>query len=171
MNTNRYAPPKALVDREPVIDIEHAEYAGFWIRVGAGLIDMILVLAITTPLLIAIYGWAYFDAKGFVAGPADFVLRWLAPAVATILFWLNKQATPGKMAVSAKIVDARTGGTLSVAQATGRYLAHFVSGLFLGLGFIWIAFDSRKRGWHDMLAGTVVVRSKGSATKSGPNPP
>lgn len=43
----------------------------------------------------------------------------------------------------------------------GRYLGYFVSMLFLGLGCIWVAFDSRKQGWHDKLAGTVVVRRKG----------
>lgn len=138
------------------------EYVGFWPRVGATLIDTVLVLLITFPLLWMIYGRAYFDSEqsGWVAGPADFLISWVLPPVAVILFWLRKQATPGKMAVSARVVDAATGDTLSVGQAIGRYLAYFVSTLPLGIGLLWVAFDPRKQGWHDKLAGTVVVRSK-----------
>jgi uncharacterized RDD family membrane protein YckC len=138
------------------------EYAGFWIRTGATIIDTILIMIITYPLLISIYGWAYFDTEqsGIVAGPADFLITWVLPAVAVILFWLKKQATPGKMAVSAKVVDAKTGKTLSIGQSIGRYLAYFVSVLPFGLGFIWIAFDRKKQGWHDKLANTVVIRAK-----------
>ena len=87
------------------------------------------------------------------------------PAAASIIFWLSKQATPGKMAVSAKVVDARTGNTLSVGQSIGRYLAYFICMLPLGLDVLWVAFDARKQGWHDKLARTVVVRSRGRGTK------
>ena len=164
MSQNPYAPPNA-----PVVDPEatDVEYAGFWIRVGAALIDTVLILAITYPLLIAIYGRAYFNLArtSFIAGPADFTISWLGPAAVSVLFWVSKQATPGKMAVSAKVVDARTGNTLSVGQAIGRYLGYCLSILPLGLGIFWVAFDARKQGWHDKLAGTVVVRSKASRTK------
>jgi uncharacterized RDD family membrane protein YckC len=147
---------------------EDLEYVGFWARVGAALIDTVLALIVTVPLLVAIYGWAYFGGqqKGFIAGPADFLISWVAPAVAAIAFWLYMQATPGKMAISARVVDASTGNTLSVGQSVGRYLAYFVSILPLGIGLIWVAFDNRKQGWHDKLAGTVVVRSK----NRGPRP-
>lgn len=142
------------------------EYAGFWIRTGATIIDTILLMVVTYPLLLAIYGWAYFDGEktGVIAGPADLLISWILPAVGCILFWLYKQATPGKIAVSAKVVDAETGKTLSVGQSIGRYLAYYVSILPLGLGFIWVAFDKRKQGWHDKIAGTVVIRSKNSGT-------
>ena len=137
------------------------EYAGFWIRVGAALIDTLLVIAITLPLLLWIYGWSYFgDETGFIAGPADFLISWVAPAVAVIAFWLTRQATPGKMALSLRVVDAKTGNTLSVGQSIGRYLGYYVSMIPLAIGLIWVAFDSRKQGWHDKLAGTVVIRSK-----------
>lgn len=138
------------------------EYVGFWPRVGASLIDTILIMAVTIPLLIMVYGWAYFETPGPFAGPAEVLISWVFPVVAVILFWLYKQATPGKMVVSARVVDARTGNTLSVGQAIGRYLAYFLSTLPLGLGFIWVAFDARKQGWHDKLAGTVVIRAPNS---------
>ncbi len=141
---------------------QDVEYAGFWIRVAAALIDTVLVVAITFPLLISIYGWAYLDVgkTGFFAGPAEFLISWVAPAIAVVVFWTFKQATPGKLAVSARIVDARTGNALSAGQSIGRYLGYFVSTVPLGLGLIWVAFDKRKQGWHDKLAGTVVIRAK-----------
>ena len=143
------------------------EYVGFWARVGASLIDTALVLVVVIPLLVAIYGSAYFDAgqTGFIAGPADFVISWLLPAIVVVLFWISKQATPGKMAVGARVVDATTGNRLTTGQAIGRYLAYFVSSIPLGLGFVWVAFDSKKQGWHDKLAGTVVVRAKARGTE------
>lgn len=138
------------------------EYAGFWVRAGATIIDTILIMLITYPLLFSIYGWEYFnvDQSGFIAGPADFLVTWVLPTFAVIMFWLKKQATPGKLAVSARVVDARTGQTMSIGQSIGRYFAYFVSALPLGLGYIWVAFDSKKQGWHDKLAGTVVIRPK-----------
>ncbi|HKO67646.1 MAG TPA: RDD family protein [Burkholderiaceae bacterium] len=140
---------------------DDVEYAGFWIRVGAALIDSLLVTAVILPLLVAVYGWGYFgDQAPMIAGPADFLISWVAPAIAVVVFWLYRQATPGKMVLSLRVVDADTGGTLSVGQSIGRYLAYYVSMIPLLLGFIWVAFDRRKQGWHDKLAGTVVIRSK-----------
>jgi uncharacterized RDD family membrane protein YckC len=82
------------------------------------------------------------------------------PAVAVVLFWIYRQATPGKMAIGARIVDATTGGKPTTGQLIGRYLAYYVSTLPLLIGFIWVGIDQRKRGFHDMLAGTVVVRAR-----------
>ena len=95
-------------------------------------------------------------------GPADFLINWLLPAVAIVLFWIYRQATPGKMAIKARIVDARTGAKPKPGQLMIRYLGYYVSTIPLGLGLIWVAFDPRKQGWHDKIAGTVVVRSKHS---------
>ena len=136
------------------------EYVGFWSRVGASLIDSVLICAIIWPILTMFYGESYWASESLIQGPMDFLLTWVLPAVAVIVFWVLKQATPGKMAVSAKIVDVKTGNAASTGQLIGRYLAYYLSLLPLGLGFIWVAFDDRKQGWHDKLAGTVVVRKK-----------
>lgn len=133
-------------------------YAGFWIRVWATIIDMFLFVLITAPILSFIYGKKYFEYKGPIQGPADFSLTQVLPAIAIIAFWIYKSATPGKMAISAKIVDAKTGDQPSTAQFIGRYFAYFISVLPMCLGIVWVAFDKRKQGWHDKLAGTVVVR-------------
>ena len=141
-------------------DTEEFQYAGFWARFGAQVIDTILIAAVTVPLLHFFYGPYYWYMEGLVAGPTDFFLSWIVPAGAVILFWKYRQATPGKMVISARVVDAQTGLPPSTPQCIGRYLGYFVSALMLGLGFIWIAFDSRKQGWHDKLAGTVVIKKR-----------
>ena len=74
-----------------------------------------------------------------------------------LVLWFTKQASIGKMAFSVKIVDAKTGGVPTKGQLIGRYFAYLLSSLPLGLGFLWIAFDSKKQGWHDKLAGTAVI--------------
>ena len=141
---------------------EELEYVGFWARVGASLIDTLLVLVITLPLL-----WAFIGSPFDLEGPsglfettANILISYVGPAIAVIIFWIARQATPGKMAIHARVVDARTGGPLSVPQAIVRYLGYFVSTIPLCLGLIWVAFDARKQGWHDKIAGTVVVRAR-----------
>lgn len=145
------------------MDGNDVKYAGFWVRLGATLIDTVLLIAVTWPLLVGIYGWDYFNpevTKGVVAGTADFLISWVFPFAAAIWFWRARQATPGKMALSLHVVDAKTGATMSMGQSIGRYFAYIISIIPLGLGFLWIAFDARKQGWHDKLVGSVVVRSK-----------
>ena len=136
------------------------EYVGFWLRVGAALIDTLLTLAICFPLVTWIYGRDYWTSTALIQGPLDFLLTWVLPAVAVILFWIYRQATPGKMAIAARIVDSRTGGRPSTGQLIGRYFAYYVSIIPLMAGIIWVAFDARKQGWHDKLANTVVVRTR-----------
>jgi uncharacterized RDD family membrane protein YckC len=143
-----------------MIQTEDLEYVGFWPRVGAALIDTVLLLFITVPLVTMVYGRQYWSSNDWVQGPADFLINWLLPAVAVVLFWIYRQATPGKIAIGARIVDARTGAKPRSGQLVGRYLAYYVSIIPLMIGIFWVAFDPRKQGWHDKLAGTVVVRSR-----------
>ena len=135
------------------------KYAGFWIRLWASIIDSILVLLIISPIFLVIVGTEFLESEQYTQGPVDFFISWVFPAIVVLAFWIYKSATPGKMVVSAKIVDAKTGEKPTVGQLVGRYLGYFVSGLPLGLGFFWVAFDRRKQGWHDKLAGTVVIRT------------
>ncbi|MDR0225160.1 MAG: RDD family protein [Burkholderiaceae bacterium] len=136
------------------------EYVGFWARTGATLIDTLILLVLMLPALLSIYGWEYLESDKWIHGSADFLISWVLPAMAVVAFWLWKQATPGKMAIAARIVDARTGQPMDTRQALLRYAGYFVSAIPLGLGLIWVAFDPRKQGWHDKIAGTVVVRPR-----------
>jgi uncharacterized RDD family membrane protein YckC len=73
-------------------------------------------------------------------------------------FWRYCGATPGKLAVGLKIVDARTGLAPSTGRLVLRLVCYLVSALPLYLGFVWVALDRRKQGWHDKIAGTVVIQ-------------
>ena len=142
-------------------DFSALQYVGFWLRAWASVIDTVLLILVIAPLLWAAYGADYFVATDVIFhGPLDFLLSWVFPVVAIILFWVYRSATPGKMVIGARIVDARTGGKPSTGQLVGRYFGYLVSTIPLCLGLIWVGIDSRKQGWHDKLAGTVVVRTR-----------
>ena len=135
-------------------------YVGFWARVGAALIDTILMAIILVPIA-RIFGIGMdFETAMRLDSPANIMVNGILPAIAVILFWVYRQATPGKMAIGAKIVDAKTLGKPSNGQLIGRYFAYYLSSIVLLLGFIWVGFDERKQGWHDKLAGTLVIRSR-----------
>jgi len=166
------------------------EYVGFWKRLLAFIIDSIIILTVILIAAVAIYGRQYVELSG--KGETllfDVVVQGILPAVAAILFWRYRGATPGKILVGAKIVDAKTFGKPSTGRLIGRYFAYLVSMLpglvfavavsaasvlygeqqlqlwllvtpLLMWGFIWIAFDKRKQGWHDKLAGTVVIKDE-----------
>lgn len=136
------------------------QYGGFWLRVAATLIDSLLIVLLTTPLLYSIYGDQYFNPNQVAAGFWDVVISWLLPALAVIIFWYFKGASPGKMIFRLRIVDAETLGPAHMRQLVIRYLGYFVSSIPLGGGLLWVAYDRRKQGWHDKLAKTVVIRDR-----------
>jgi len=143
------------------LDTEAYEYAGFWIRVLAALIDTVLVLLVTVPLVAWFYGWDVMVlGSDETFKPMRFTIEWLLPAAATLVFWRYRSATPGKLAIRARIVDARSGGTPTLVQFVVRYLGYFVSIIPFCLGLIWVGIDPRKQGFHDKLARTVVIRRK-----------
>lgn len=157
---NPYAPPTAKVGDVEDSKPEDFEYAGFWWRVLASIIDSILFMIVLVPLTIAVVGFDEYTSqtKGFFGGPAEVFLTWVVPIVTYVLFWKFKQGTPGKLLLSIKIIDEKTHGPLSWGQCIGRYVSYWLSGIVLLLGYLWVGWEPRKRGWHDMLAGTLVVR-------------
>lgn len=138
-------------------------YAGFRRRLAAFLIDSLLFSALSLLLFYILYGPAYFQEVGRIDQQIGYywrwelLINWLLPLLLTVFFWVRFQGTPGKLLLNCKIVDARSSSRLSIAQAVLRYLAYFVSILPLGLGFLWIVWDRRKQGFHDKIAGTMVV--------------
>jgi len=129
-------------------------YVGFWQRFAAFLIDWLVVFVVYGPLVVMAFGSEYFSLE--VPRYWD-AATGLVIAVGTLLFWRYQGATPGKIAIAARIVDAETRGSPSTARLVVRLFAYIVSALPLCLGFLWIAFDRRKQGWHDKIAGTVVI--------------
>lgn len=133
-------------------------YVGFWARVLASVVDSILMALAISPIAYAMYGAAYFDIENPRAlGLGDIVLQYVLPGIAVFLFWIYRSATPGKIMLKAKIVDADTLGKPEPWQWVVRYLGYYVSMFTLFLGFLWVAFDRRKQGFHDKLGRTVVI--------------
>ena len=160
-----HAPPQPQLSDNPysspaaVSDVPQQQFAGFWIRLGAWLIDYIIVILVGggIGMIIGFVGFAIGldqNAISVVAQLAGIVIAWLYYALQEASV---HQATFGKRAVGLKVVDAN-GDVISFARATGRYFAKFLSWILLCVGFILIAFHSEKQGLHDILAKTYVVK-------------
>lgn len=134
------------------------EYVGFWPRLAAALVDLILLSAIAAPLLFFFYEHSVLVHSSSTSILVQLFIVGIVPPIAITAFWIRRHATPGKIAISAIIIDEKTAGPPSIWQHLGRYCAYFLSALPLGLGFFWIAFSPKKQAWHDRLAGTLVVR-------------
>lgn len=138
-------------------------YAGFWRRLGATLIDTLLLASISFVLLYWAYGTDYFasahERQGLFQyyGVFDLLVNQVLPLVVAVTLWVRYRGTPGKRLLDCQVVDADSGQALSVKQAVLRYFAYLVSMLPLCLGFLWIAWDKRKQGFHDKIARTVVL--------------
>ena len=145
-----------------------AEYAGFWVRVAAYLIDGIAVwfmgaclvaiiglitvpFGITRGLLVPFHPVWYF-----YGGTWSFI--WLiVPALYFVLLWvLRGGQTPGMMALRIKVIRA-DGSQLDWGAAVVRFIGYVICWLTLGLLFAWVAFDGRKQGLHDKMADTYVI--------------
>jgi uncharacterized RDD family membrane protein YckC len=133
------------------------EYAGFWRRVAAALIDGILV-AVVSWIVTAILS-AAGDDSGLIGG--------LITLVGAYGYYAGMesssyQATVGKIALGIQVTDLN-GNRISFGRALGRNLAEILSALILLIGYIMVAFTEKKQGLHDLIAGTLVVM-KGTAT-------
>lgn len=140
--------------------MENREYAGFWIRAGALAIDLVIMVVLLYIPLSFIYGEDYWFGGKVIYGFWNILLGYVVPVCATLWFWRRFMGTPGKMATRLRIVDAVTGEKMGMGQSIGRYFAYLLAMLPLGLGLFWVGFDKKKQGWHDKLAGTVVIRDR-----------
>ena len=140
--------PAGLADLEPL---------GFWPRVAATLVDNVIMMVAVVPLGVVA---AFTIRNPSALAISSNVLSWIVGVAFILVFWNLKSATPGKMIFNARIVDAKTGGKPTGRQFLGRYLAYIPSTLALGLGFLWVIWDKRRRGWHDIMAGTLVVKPR-----------
>lgn len=130
------------------------QYAGFWRRTGATLIDSVLFTVIVGLLM----GPVILDAELFTV---EGLLRTTAGFLLTVILWLKFLGTPGKLLLDCQVVDADSFKPMSVKQASLRYVAYLASILPFFLGFLWVAWDKRKQAFHDKIANTVVLYKSG----------
>ena len=125
------------------------KYAGFWVRFVALVIDCIIIVPFNNYIL------SYMGEGS--------ILRILVP---NLIWWIYTagltssilQATLGKKILGLKVVDLNV-NRISFAPATGRFFASILSGLILGIGYLMVAFNPKKQGLHDQIAGTFVVKA------------
>jgi uncharacterized RDD family membrane protein YckC len=148
-------------------------YGGFWIRLVARLVDAVILGIPITLVLVGLLVAAGAvgsaassgnqnaqSATGLVFG-GIFIVFYLLILVVTIgyqiYFWGTSGSTPGMRLFRLRVVDAVSGGPIGFSRATIRWLMTLVNTWACYIGWIWVAFDPRKQGWHDKVANTVVV--------------
>ncbi len=144
-------------------------YGGFWWRVLAYFIDYIL-LQIAVSAVAGLLGIGAGISVAMLQSGEDllastaFLTSGLFSIVASWLYFAlmessAMQATVGKLAVGLVVTD-QSGQRISFARATGRYFAKILSAMVMMIGFVMVAFTGRKQGLHDLVAGTLVWKTR-----------
>jgi len=144
-------------DAESLPGQEEEVYGGFWPRLGAFMVDVVIVMLIGILIVIL---WGAWSEEW------DNVVGWASLIVYTTLFLAAYSTTPGKKLFGLKVIDAKTRSNLSFGKSLIRSLSYIVSSLFLGIGFLVIVFNKRKRGWHDSISNTVVIQQDYNKTRA-----
>jgi uncharacterized RDD family membrane protein YckC len=166
---NPYAAPQAQV--ADVWAHQHPEtlqYAGFWLRFVAVIIDGFIsgaMLMVIVVIVGVVFGLVMagkdltnrdFELFGnFLGFGLGLVIPWLYYAFCESSSW---QATPGKKALGLRVTDM-SGLPIGFGRASGRYWGKLVSYVILYVGFFMAGWTTKKQALHDMMAGTLVVRS------------
>lgn len=127
---------------------------------GSRLVAYILDIVFTgiAVFVLAIIGTALVFIAPFLS-IIPFLAIIVVPLVYLPWFWSRGGQTPGMKAMAIRVVRDADGGPVSVGSAILRLIGYWVSATVFYIGYIWIFVDLRRRGWHDLIAGTVVVKS------------
>ncbi len=141
-------------------------YVGFWARVGASIIDGFLT-SFVAQIAGGVIGFAIGMSMASAGADEEeivLVAQLFGALLGCLIDWLYRaimessslQATLGKLAIGAKVVDA-SGNRISFGRATARHFGKIISALIFFIGFMMVGWDERKQGLHDKMAGTFVV--------------
>ena len=147
----------------PAPGVRYAEHGA---RLLSYIVDVLIVVVLIVALVIVLGVLGAILAvagQGLAAG-----LSWFGLFVAVFAvslgyfpyFWVRGGQTPGMRAFGLKVVMDRDGGPVTVGPAILRLIGYWIDSLVFYLGYAWILIDSRRRGWHDLIAGTVVVQTR-----------
>jgi uncharacterized RDD family membrane protein YckC len=142
-------------------------YGGFWIRTLAYIIDTVILTAVAFAISFATglefvnlssqeFRSEAFTSVSFTATPAW--PSWLMYLLYFAGLWALRGQTIGMAPFGLRVVRASDGARIGPGRAIGRFAGLILSFFVLLIGVVWVAADSRKQGWHDKLARTVVVR-------------
>lgn len=144
-------------------------YGGFWIRVVAAIIDSIVVEIVVVPVAIGM-GVALGVAGAAAGAGSDAVTAMaflIGLAVGAFVMWLyealmtssSKQATVGKLVMGLRVTDT-AGRRIGFGRATARVFSKYLSSAIFFIGYLMVAFTEKKQGLHDMIAGTLVQKTR-----------
>jgi uncharacterized RDD family membrane protein YckC len=145
----------------PDLETYRGRYAGFVSRVASGAIDIVIVASLATGMVFFAQALvSVIDAKpvGDVAVDAD-VVSWMILGLIVLYFtlsWAVVQRTAGEALMGLRVTRLN-GKRVHLGRAFLRFLISFLSLALLGLGYLWILFDPKRRTWQDLVARTVVV--------------
>ncbi len=168
--------PRTVENNTPV-------YAGFWLRLGAHILDQLLIGIVSFFLFVPFFimtgitaGFSHLgelddvdisDEQKFLmlGGFMGFIL--LMVFISIIANWLyyalmessSRQATLGKIALELKVTDM-SGNRITFMNATGRYFGKIITGMTLGIGYLMAGFTTKKQALHDILASCLVVKKQ-----------
>jgi uncharacterized RDD family membrane protein YckC len=155
----------------PVESEVRTAFAGFWLRLTAYVID-VLILSAATLLVMVPLAPMFFGTRPPVPPMPGQGIRpeatmflatvWVLSIVGAWLYFAlfessSWQATPGKRALGLFVTDMQ-GRQISFGRATIRYFGKILSSLIFLIGYFMIGFTEKKQGLHDMLADTLVLR-------------
>jgi len=137
-----------------VINELPSPYASFSQRAAGLLINVFLfgVVISLLPLVILRLSGGMVDLL-----VAEWLSSWLFLLVLGVC-WVKFRGSPGQLMMGCYVADEQSGSPIGWKSATVRALSYWVSFLPLCLGFLWAAWDKRHQGWHDKLAGTLVLQ-------------
>ena len=138
----------------------HVQYAGFWIRTAAVLIDYVILSAINIAISIVLVGGAALSGDpntGMAALAVTYLLAVATGMTYEMYFLVKKGATPGKMALGLRVIRVSR-GPITWGLAFGRQLGKSVSAMILGFGYFMAGWDPEKRALHDRICDTRVIK-------------
>ena len=125
-----------------------------WNRCVAWITDQLMVVILTWPLFLILY--TSFE-KDTLSGSFFLGLFFLFSLVYTLICSQKFQSSIGKKAFNSSLVDLQSGDHLSFKQSLIRLIAFWLFLACFGIGVVWMFFNSKRRGLHDYLAGTMVI--------------
>jgi uncharacterized RDD family membrane protein YckC len=151
----------------PAPGIEYAPHGG---RLVAYILDSIIVTLVAGFFIVV--GFALLGAGATIEGDTvtavdagattGFFIMLLIGTIIAVLyfpfFWARGGQTPGMRPFGLRVVRDRDGSRIGWGTALLRLVGFWVAGAVFYIGYIWIFVDKRRRGWQDLIAGTVVIK-------------
>ncbi len=128
-----------------------------WIVDGLILSVLIWVVVIVVGILIAAIAATGSDTAAALGIVAAIAAVFVVSLAYLPWFWSHGGQTPGMKILRLRLVRAVDGGPVGGGQAVLRLIGYYISAFVFYIGFLWILIDSRRQGWHDKIAGTVMI--------------